>query len=461
MNTAMEKLREKLGPLPEGKCLAGLSGGADSTALILLLAAERDAGRIQPEAVHVNHGLRDAESDRDEEFCKKLCGRLQIPFHSEHASLEGKRDENACREARFGCFRKVMKETGISILILAHNRNDLAETFLMRLIRGAGTEGLACMSVKDIRNEYVIYRPMLKMDRNEIREALKQDGVSWREDSLNLSDAYLRNRIRRKLIPMMDELCPDAAARIANTAEIITAENRFLQNAAESFLEAHAEERMIDADALRTQPEALQRRILRAWWQQNAPERKEHVLNALQTSELLSLAATERGKANLPGGLHAVRGRRGIYLTGFPKTVPDPVQFHPEISGETRFGKFRLRTGPSEGNPGDGINEQEVPEGFLRGCVIRTRKAGDRIRPFGMKGSRKLQDYLTDRGIDEPLRDEIPLICRENEVLMVAGVGSGAVPLWNVKEKNIRLKWFGQMLWNPGERMENNDESEL
>ena len=100
MMKAMEELRKRLDSLPEGRCLAGFSGGADSTAMILLLAAERDAGRIQPEAVHVNHGLRGAESDGDEAFCRQLCERLQIPFHAERAELDGKSDENACREAR-------------------------------------------------------------------------------------------------------------------------------------------------------------------------------------------------------------------------------------------------------------------------------------------------------------------------------------------------------------------------
>ncbi len=442
--TFMKELQDRFGEMPEGRCLAGFSGGADSTAMMLLLAAERDNGRIQPEAVHVNHGLRGAESDGDEEFCRQFCKELRIPFHAERVSLNGKSDENACRQARFRCFRKVMDTTGIRNLVLAHNRDDLAETFLMRLLRGAGTEGLACMGGRDQRSGYTIYRPMLKMGRDEIRTALSREGIRWREDSLNKSSVYLRNRIRTQLIPLMNDLSEGASERIANAAEIVTGENRILQETADAFLAVYAGERWIDTAALRTQPESLQARILRSWWRQNTPEQEEHALNTRQTADLVSLAAANRGKLNLPGGMHAVKGRHGLYLTGFPEETPEAVPFE---SGETEFGGIRLITGPSEGNPGNGTTEQEVPEGFLRGCVIRTRRDGDRIRPFGMQGSRKLQDYFTDRGVDEPLRDRIPMICRGQEVLMAAGVGTGAVPRWGADEKNIRLKWLGRMPW--------------
>ncbi len=457
----MKTLRKRLGLLPDGRCLAGFSGGADSTAMLLLLAEERNAGRIRLEAVHVNHGLRGAESDGDEAFCRNLCGKLGVPLHTAHAELNGKHDENTCREERFRCFRKVMDETGIRSLILAHNRDDLAETFMMRLLRGAGVDGLACMSGRDEREDCTIYRPMLKISRDEIRNALRENGIKWREDSLNTSDANLRNRIRRQLIPLMNELSGGAATRIAQTAEILTGENLILHRLADSFLERYSCGCMIETQTLSREPEALQNRILRSWWKKNVPEREEHSLNARQTAELASLVTAERGKVNLPGGMHAVKGHHGIYLTGFPEDIPEEIPFGSGDPGRTTFGTVVLETGASEGNPGNGITEQEVPEGFFRGCVIRSRREGDRIRPFGMDGSRKLQDYLTDRGVDEPMRNGIPMICRGNEVLLVAGVGAGAVPKWNADVKNIRIKWTGRMPWIRKEREKTENGSEF
>ena len=150
-----------------------------------------------------------------------------------------------------------------------------------------------------------------------------------------------------------------------------------------------------------------------------------------------------------------------MYLTGFPKAIPEEISFESAASGKIMFGNVALETGCSEGNPGNGITEQEVPADFFRGCVIRSRREGDRIRPFGMEGTRKLQDYLTDRGIDEPMRDEIPLICRGNEVLMAAGIGTGAVPRWSADAENIRVKWRGRMPWKLKERKETEDGSEF
>ena len=458
--TAIAELLAKAGRIPEGKCLAGFSGGADSTALIRMLALARDAGMAEPEAVHVNHRLRGAESDRDEAFCRQVCEELNIPFHTASAQLDGRKDENSCRKERFRCFREVMEETGIRILVLAHNRDDLAETFLMRLLRGAGTEGLACMSETDEHDGYTVFRPLLKTGREEIREALRQDGLDWREDSTNNSDAYLRNRIRGKLIPLMEDMAEGVTGRIAQTADILTRENRMNQDVAELFLRKYGNGRRISAEALMKTPEALQRRILRTWWRQNMPEAEEHALNVRQTEELASLVKAGKGKVNLPGGITAVTGRQGIYLTGFPKEAIPEILFDPENRSTMTAGTVKLTVSAPEGNPGDGKTEQEVPKDFLQGCVLRTRKDGDRIRPFGMSGSRKLQDYLTDRKIDEPMRDRIPLLCRGKEVLLAAGVGAGAVPRWDAGAENIRLKWQGDMPWmmTEGERTGNGPE---
>ena len=444
MTMDASKLGIQAGPLPEGRCLAGFSGGADSTAMMFLLAEARDAGRIMPEAIHVNHGLRGEESDGDEAFCRDICERLQIPLHIVRLDLEGRTDENACREERFRSFRDTLAQTGIRSLLLAHNRDDVAETFMMRLMRGAGTEGLACMGACDEHESFTIYRPLSGTGREEIRTALRRAGIAWREDSSNSSGVYFRNLVRSRLIPVMEEMSPGAAARIAQTVSILAGENEQLDREARAFLQEHSYRRWLDADALAALNEPIRKRILRTWWRMTAPLPEEHALNARQTAELASLAGSSRGKVNLPGGTYAVRCRNGIYLGGWPREQTGET---PYTAGKIRFGETVLATLPPEGNPGDGRTAQEVPESFLRGCVIRTRKPGDRISPFGMQGSRKLQDYFTDRGIDEPWRDEIPLLCRGNEVLLAAGVGAGAIPGWQPDAGNVRLAWQGRLPW--------------
>ena len=158
----------------------------------------------------------------------------------------------------------------------------------------------------------------------------------------------------------------------------------------------------------------------------------------------MMLAQQERGTMNLPGGIRAERGAWALHLTGFSRKPWAPVLWQ---ASAVHFGPFILRMTPSEGAPGDGIRTQEVPVGMLEGCEIRTRRPGDRIRPFGMKGYRKLQDYLTDRRIDAAWREEIPLLCKEGEVLLAGGVGAGGIPSWRKSEDVVRLTWVGDMPW--------------
>ena len=352
MMNALEGLRQRINETPGGLCLIGFSGGADSTALIRILAAEREKGRIVPEAVHVNHGIRGADSDADEEFCRTVCRELDIPIICARAELNGRKDENACREERFRLFRQIMDAHGIRELVLAHNMDDLAETLLMRLMRGAGLEGLDCMSSRDEWNDMIVLRPMIHIGREEIRNAMRKDGYEWREDGTNRTGVYLRNNVRTRIIPLMEEMAPGSVERIARTAEILTLENRMLQKDAESFLNAHSSRRIIDAEALKQIPEAMRRRVLRLWWKQETPQMEEHALNGRQTAELTALVEAEKGKANMPGGLYAVRGQRTIHLTGLPEEKREEIPYRRE---PIRIGDITLLTMRTEGNPGDGI----------------------------------------------------------------------------------------------------------
>ncbi len=441
-------LRGRMLPLPGGRVLLGLSGGADSVALTRLLLPLRDEGLLSPEAVHVNHGLRGAEADGDEAFVRALCEREGIPLHVFRAELGARRDENAAREARYGCFAACLRETGIRQLVLAHHRDDQAETFLLRLLRGAGPEGLGCMAPVEERGDWRILRPLLAVSGQELRDALRQSGIPWREDGSNAEDGYLRNRVRHLLLPEMERLAPGAAERIARAAELLREEGEALATRAEEIC-MRAGPDWIEAAALLPLTEAERARVLRLWWKRGGPTLAEHALSYAQTRSLAALTEAAPGTAvNLPGGWRAERGRRHLHLLPPGRACPAPVAYDP--AGVTLAG-IALRTGPSQGHPGNGKRAQEVPAAFVAGCVVRTRQPGDRIAPFGMKGEKSLQDYLTDRKVDRAWRDRIPLLCRGSEVLLVAGVGAGRIPPWQTEEKSIRLSWCGDMPWETEE----------
>ena len=432
-------------PIKAGRYLIGLSGGADSVALLMTLLPDIRDGRIAAEAVHVNHGLRGTESDDDEKFCRELCEREGVPLTVYRADLQGKTDEDSARKARYGFFREKYKAFKADGLILAHHADDQAETFLMRLTRGAGPEGLECMREDETVEDIRILRPMLRIRREEIRAALTEDGTGWREDSTNTDTAYLRNKVRQELIPALEAISESAVDKICRTAGMIAADNDVLDAAAEKLLRENAKGSILNAAAITAEPEAVRRWVLRKWWNAEGPVLEEHALSAAQTEALTALLDVTKGKINLPGGVYAVRtGKHLILRSSEKEEAPEPVVFSGK---EIVFGDYRITVGPSEGNPGDGKRTQEVPDGFFEGCEIRTRRPGDRIRPFGSTGSRKLQDYLTDRRIGEPFRDQIPLICRGNEVLLVCGVGAGNIPRWNGEDHPVRITWHGETPW--------------
>lgn len=445
MNEIWEDLRHRMDPLPEGRALVGFSGGADSAALLTLLLLLREEGKLFPEAVHVNHGLRGAEAEADAEAAERFCREREIPFHLYRLSLGERRDENAAREGRYACFRACAEETGIRHLILAHQREDQAETFLMRLLRGAGPEGLGCMRPREEREGYTVLRPLLRLSGRELRRALEESGIPWREDRSNGEDVYLRNRIRHRLLPEMEELAPGAAERICRAAELIGEAADAARLRAERALADWGGGGYLLPEGLSGLEEAEKALVMRLWWRREGPLLPERNPDYQQTRSLVSLAEAAAGTVvNLPGGWRAERGRQALHLIPPERESLSPV---PYDAAGCALGGIALRTEPSRGNPGNGRRAQEVPPGFPEGCEIRTRRPGDYIRPFGMEGRRSLQDYLTDRKIDAPWRDRLPLLCRGQEVLLAAGVGAGHIPAWKSDEEHIRLVWDGRMPW--------------
>ena len=430
----------------KGHLLAGVSGGADSVFLFHLLLAEMKKGRLTFEVAHVNHGIRGETSDRDERFVRELCEQNGITVHVHRAELGPGTDEGTAREARYGFFARLAEQTGADALVLAHHLDDQAETFLLRLVRGAGPEGLGGMAPVSHGYGMKILRPLLDLRRAEIRELLEKQGIPWIEDESNTDPAYSRNAIRLGILPELEERFPGASVRIARTAETLRRENEAQEATVNAFLTAHSGKDWLEADTLSTYPEAVRRRILRKWWSESFAETlDEHALGYRDTLAMDRLVMNDcHGKINLPAGAAAVRGARHLHLTGLPRqeSAPAPFDFR-----STEIDGIRLKVSESRGHYGNGSDCQEFPRSLLNGTVIRTRQPGDRIRPFGMTGEQKLQDYLVNRKVDEPWRDRIPLLCRENEVLWVAGIGTGNIPKWNDKEDNLRLEWDGNMPW--------------
>jgi tRNA(Ile)-lysidine synthase len=226
--------------LPAGsRVLVGVSGGADSMALLHILNAFKDGLGITLAAAHMNHGIR-AEADGDEHFVRDACAELGVPFIPGRADVPALARERsvslevAARQARHAFFRSAMEEGGFSILALAHHRGDQAETVLMRLVRGTGARGLGAMAPVE---ENGIIRPLLCAGREEIRQYCAENNIAWREDASNADTTIPRNWVRHTLPPLISErLNPAAEDALCRAAELLRQDEECLNAMAERAL---------------------------------------------------------------------------------------------------------------------------------------------------------------------------------------------------------------------------------
>ena len=408
----------------QGPILIGLSGGADSIALLYALLQLRENG-ILISAVHVNHRLRKS-SIEDAEFCKALCMKLKVPLKiaAVNVSRTGSIEASA-RQARYNAFYDTMKEINARTLALAHHADDQAETVLMHLFYGTGAKGLSGMQ------EYndCIWRPLLNYRHAELVSALQEIGQTWREDETNDDTRYTRNYLRHRVLPSIENVFPEAVRAINRTAFVLHDENEWIQKKTDEWLSTHASKssfHFIEISGLSTIHTALQRRIMMTY--------AANLGLSIEFShvEQLRTAVECKKKVNLPCGWHAVATYQRLH-------------FMPPHQEKVIWNKSAINIEPIDKDLGDGRLKQAIPADLLKKAVIRTRQAGDRIIPFGMKGSMKLKDYFIERGLDQPFRDSWPILCDGSDVLWVIGIGASQLLNIENREKAVMLHFIEKL----------------
>ena len=423
-----------------GRVLVALSGGADSVALLFLLRELEEAGALTIAAIaHLNHQLRGAESDADEAFCVALAGRLGLEAVIERADVAAvartqKRSiEDAARVTRYGFLERAATAVSAETIAVAHTLDDQAETFLLRLLRGAGTRGLGAIRPKAGR----VIRPLIELERAELRGYLAGRREPFREDASNADVAFARNRVRHELLPLLESRFSTGVTHIlAREAELARQDEEFLAGeaiklAARIVLTDVGGVR-VDADELRRAPRALGSRVAHAVLQRLAGTRSihfEHVERLLGLAEPSPLrAAGDRGQAagnraiSLPGQ-DAVRVGEWIVLKPRRnRTSANDFVVSLSIPGEVVLEAQGLAVG-AEQLPGPAGSSGRQRKWTARGSevgvaagalelplAIRSRRPGDRFRPLGAPGKRKLQDFLVDRKVARNERDAVPLV---------------------------------------------------
>lgn len=392
--------------------LAALSGGADSVALLLGLCELQKNGRIaRLAAAHLHHGIREAEADEDEAFCRTLCESRGIPFYAERvdvpalAEADGVSLELAARNARYAFLARIKREHGLDVIALGHHRDDQAETLLLHLLRGSGTDGLAGMRLRTGDR----IRPLLRTGKDEILAYLREQGQPYRTDSTNFVPDATRNRIRLSVLPALEAVNPSAKKALSGAAERIAEDADFLASLADRAYASCGKHR----EALLKLERPIRLRVLK------------RILNSADytANDLTRLDALLHGQtgdtATLSNGVTAWLDAETLRI-GIPKQtrycVPLPETGTVKLEGGTLTIE-RVDTAILPCGAFDAYLDEDRIAG--RTCV-RTPQEGDRFTPLGMQNERLLSDCLTDRKVPRFLRN-MPIICDERGILFIAG----------------------------------------
>jgi tRNA(Ile)-lysidine synthase len=420
--------------IPSGSRVAvAVSGGPDSIALAYVLHDLQRAGRFTLSGLaHFNHRLRGESAEADERFCRATAAALDVPLDVESADVRTLADawgvsiEAAGRRARYEFLERAARRLGVDRIAVGHTRNDQAETFLLRLLRGAGPRGLGGIHPQ----VGAIVRPLLDATRADVITFLTERGLTWRDDESNADVAIPRNRVRHELIPFLTErFSPGVIDVLAREAAIARDEDAWLETRAIEMtpsivLDREGTHIRLDAVALLATPMPLARRMVRTVLAEldgagfAGFEHVEAVL-ALEPGQALDLPGVhvERRGAEItigPGGSQETRGPNSFeYVLSIPGEV-EIVEAGWVISAECCAGTSGLEA--------RGHQVAVQPAELGPELTVRSRRPGDALRPLGLGGRKKVQDLLVDRKVAREERDRVPLVVdRQNRIVWVVG----------------------------------------
>lgn len=386
---------------PGDTVICAVSGGADSTALLLGLYLKKEELGIRLEAAHFNHQLRGAESDGDEAFVRDICHRFDIPLHVGSSQVTpGKKGlEAAAREARYAFFATLSGK-----IATAHTADDNAETVLLHLVRGTGLKGLG--GIAPVNGSIV--RPMLNITRSEVLAFLAEYNLPYRTDSSNQTDAFLRNRLRRHVMPLLKAENPRLAENLSAMAQRLRQDEAVLTRAAEYGA-------LPDVTALRQLDPAIRCRMLERFLKENGV--KEPEAEHISLAEALVFSEKPSACGHFPGGVTIVRRYDRLAVLS-RKEPPQAIPLPQSGSMELPHLGLRITCGEAEKPENSEAVFTVRPAGPM---VLRPRQGGDKMRLPG--GTKLLKKLFVDRKIPAHERPFIPVIADEQGVLGVYGIG--------------------------------------
>ena len=388
----------------------GLSGGLDSCVLLHLLAAARDQHSFRLHAVHVNHGIS-PNADDWTEFCAALCVSSEVAFSAERVDVprdSGLGIEAAAREARY----RVLLAQPADAVVLAHHRDDQAETLLLQLLRGAGVKGLAAMPQLS-SGRPAILRPLLDVPRSALETYADAHGLQWIEDESNLDLTYDRNFLRHHVFPEIEKRFPACRTTLARSAGHFAEAAELLDEVAAGDAAIYVKESSLDIAGLRVLSGPRGRNLLRYWLSAHlaSPPSTRRLQEVHR--QLLNARADAQLRVVLEGG--EVRRYRDMAI--FEKNA-GAQPLHLTWQGEQEL-KLAGGTLTFECITGQGISARHVADRL----EIRSRSGGERFRPDSRRPTRSLRHLLQEAGMPPWERQSLPLIYAADRLAVVPGIG--------------------------------------
>ncbi|WP_343247822.1 tRNA lysidine(34) synthetase TilS [Diplocloster hominis] len=447
------------------RVIVGVSGGADSVCLLFTLMEIRREIPLTLVAVHVEHGIRGADSEEDARYVQQLCQEYDIPFRkycyrvAEIAREKKQSVEEAGRELRYQAFEEACREYKANKIAVAHHMDDDAETVLLNLFRGSGLKGMA--GIPAVRGK--IIRPLLCVSRQEIEQYLSERGIAYRTDATNLTEEYVRNKVRLNILPY--------AAREINTKaveHIVKAAGQIRE--AQEFLESYAGERFktcaaiqdhkdcadrtvrLDVSAMSAEKPVIRRLLLRRAAELLAGQMKDITARHIEMLDQLTGAGVGK-EVHLPYGIIGRRGydhidlvrimpltepqfdhsdsrervqMRGAVPAAFDYRVPGGVAVDPEERGILKLPGYRFLFKVRKCENSEAFPEKNYTKWFdydkiKNGVRIRTRQTGDYMIVNSGGDHQKLKSYFIDRKIPRENRDSIPLLADADHIIWIIG----------------------------------------
>jgi tRNA(Ile)-lysidine synthase len=426
---------DRIGLQRDELILLALSGGADSVALFHALLALRERFDYRIAAAHFNHHLRADESDRDEAFVRALCAQVGVELVVGHADrLGGPNLEERARESRYEFLHSAADRLEASRVALAHHGDDQAETVLYRLLRGAGAAGLGAMAESGPGR---LIRPMLALERREILNYLNTIGAGFVTDSTNASPEIVRNRLRAELIPTLErDYAPGLRRRLGELAAEMRSLDDFLTTIADAELDQSlAPDGALDLVRFAMLHPALAGAVMRALIRRRTGSLRRLTRPHIEAMRRLALEGPANGAVDLPGGWRAEREYGLLRLReSSPRARPEflvPIAFEGTTvlpAAGVAFEGTAMDTADAALPPNPLVALFDADQ-IASGLAARNFVEGDRIRPLGMEGTRKVKQVFIDQKVPRARRAALPLVVNGGEVVWIPGLirGGGAV----------------------------------